>query len=146
MFRLVRYWSRRWAPEVVERLYEGAPPAWTVQNLYVIEAISSATRVNDEVTVADVARQLGLDRSVASRMITDAVSDGFVTRETSTQDARRARLLLTGEAERFLAATHRHQREAFNALVADWPAEDRRRFAGYLRRLARQVLDEPVRE
>lgn len=143
LFRLVRFWSRRWAPDVVERLYEGAPENWTVQNLYVIEAIHSAAQANPDVTVADVARQLGLDRSVASRMITDAVRDGFVHRETSPQDARRARLSLSAEADSFLDATHHFQQEAFTALIADWPAEDRRRFAAYLRRLATEVTGPP---
>ncbi|MBN6037587.1 MarR family winged helix-turn-helix transcriptional regulator [Amycolatopsis sp. 195334CR] len=140
LFRLVRFWSRRWAPEVVERLYEGAPETWTVQNLYVIDAIHSAAQADPEVTVADVARQLGLDRSVASRMITDAVRDGFVLRETSGQDARRARLSLSPAAEKFLEATHEYQRAAFAELVAHWPADDRRRFAGYLGKLASEVL------
>ncbi|GHE92987.1 MarR family transcriptional regulator [Amycolatopsis deserti] len=140
LFRLVRFWSRRWAPEVAQRLDEDAPRTATVQNLYVVEAVHSAAP-RGEVTVADVARQLGLDRSVASRMIADAVRDGYVRRQTSAEDARRARLSLTAEGEAFLAVSHAHQEQVFEALVAHWPAEDRRRFASYLDRLAREVLD-----
>jgi DNA-binding MarR family transcriptional regulator len=140
VFRLVRFWSRRWAPDVVERLSDDAPPAWTVQNLMVIEAIDTARRLADEVIVADVARQLGVDRSVASRMITNAVDDGFVVRAASVHDARRASLTLTGEGQRFLASSHDWQRHSFDQLIAHWPAEDRARFSGYLLRLADEVL------
>jgi DNA-binding MarR family transcriptional regulator len=142
MFRLVRFWSRQWAPDVVQRLEPGAPATGTVQNLYVIQAIHGASGSDTEVTVADVARQLGLDRSVASRMITDAVRDGYVRRDTSDRDARRAALSLTKAAEEFLAGSLAHQQQAFEQLIAHWPAEDRDRFSGYLRRLATEVLDE----
>ncbi|WP_158892526.1 MarR family winged helix-turn-helix transcriptional regulator [Amycolatopsis anabasis] len=144
LFRLVRFWSRRWAPDVVQQLDENAPETWTVQNLFVIQAVHGAAEAGAEVTVAEVARQLGLDRSVASRMITDAIRDGFVHRDTSDRDARRAQLSLTDAAKPFLDSAQEHQQRAFDELVARWPAEDRRRFAGYLRRLAAEVLDAPV--
>jgi DNA-binding MarR family transcriptional regulator len=143
LFRLVRHWARQWAPDVVGRLDEAAPATWTVQNLYVLQAVHGAGSAGGEVTVADVARQLGLDRSVASRMITDAVRDGFVVRDTSAHDARRAALKLTAEARSFLHSSNSHQQEAFERLVAHWPGEDRERFSAYLLRLAAEVLDQP---
>jgi DNA-binding MarR family transcriptional regulator len=138
LFRLVRHWARQWAPDVVERFAADAPPAWTVPNLFVIQAIDSSASA--EVTVADVAHQLGIDRSVASRMVAEAGRDGFVVRSTSTRDARRAVLTLTEAAKEFLTASQAHQRQAFEALVGHWPREDRERFAGYLGRLADEVL------
>jgi len=138
LFRLVRHWTRQWAPDVVERFGEGAPPSWTVPNLFVIQAVDGATA--DEVTVADVAHQLGIDRSVASRMVAEAAREGFVARSTSTRDARRAVLTLTDAAREFLEASRAHQRQAFEALVGHWAQEDRERFAGYLSRLADEVL------
>ncbi|SFW74475.1 MarR family winged helix-turn-helix transcriptional regulator [Amycolatopsis australiensis] len=138
LFRLVRHWARQWAPDVVDRFSAGAPPAWTVPNLFVIQAVDGAASA--EVTVADVARQLGIDRSVASRMVAEAVRDGFVVRSTSSRDARRAALTLTDAAKEFLAASQAHQRQAFDSLVGHWPREDRERFAGYLSRLADEVL------
>ncbi|MFJ9785881.1 MarR family winged helix-turn-helix transcriptional regulator [Amycolatopsis sp. NPDC101161] len=138
LFRLVRHWARQWAPDVVERFAADAPPAWTVPNLFVIQAVDGTS--GDEVTVADVARQLGIDRSVASRMVAEAVRDGFVVRSTSSRDARRAVLTLTEAAKEFLAASQAHQRQAFEALVGHWDAADRDRFAGYLTRLADEVL------
>jgi len=138
LFRLVRHWARQWAPDVVERFGGGTPPSWTVPNLFVIQAIDGAT--GDEVTVADVARQLGIDRSVASRMVAEAARADFVVRSTSPRDARRAVLTLTEAAKEFLDASRAHQRQAFDALVGHWAEEDRERFAGYLSRLADEVL------
>ncbi|MGW3996042.1 MarR family winged helix-turn-helix transcriptional regulator [Amycolatopsis sp. NPDC004772] len=138
LFRLVRHWARQWGPDVVDRFAAGTPPSWTVPNLFVIQAIDGAA--GDEVTVADVARQLGIDRSVASRMVSEAARAGFVERSTSTRDARRAVLTLTKSAKEFLEASRAHQRQAFDALVGHWPREDRERFAGYLDRLADEVL------
>jgi DNA-binding MarR family transcriptional regulator len=138
LFRLVRHWARQWAPDVVERFAADTPKAWTVPNLFVIQAIDGAAR--DEVTVADVAHQLGIDRSVASRMVGEAARDGFVVRSTSARDARRAVLTLTDAAKEFLAASQAHQRQAFERLVGHWPEEDRERFAGYLSQLADDVL------
>ncbi|MFB9686814.1 MarR family winged helix-turn-helix transcriptional regulator [Amycolatopsis plumensis] len=138
LFRLVRHWARQWAPDVVERFGEDTPPSWTVPNLFVIQAVDGTA--GDEVTVADVARQLGIDRSVASRMVAEAAREGFVARSTSTRDARRAVLTLTDSAKEFLDASRAHQRQAFEALVGHWAEEDRERFAGYLSRLADEVL------
>jgi DNA-binding MarR family transcriptional regulator len=138
LFRLVRHWARQWAPDVVERFAADAPPAWTVPNLFVIQAIDGTAA--EEVTVADVAHQLGIDRSVASRMVGEAVRDGFVTRSTSTRDARRAVLTLTDAAKEFLEVSRAHQRQAFETLVGHWAKEDQERFAAYLNRLANEVL------
>jgi DNA-binding MarR family transcriptional regulator len=138
LFRLVRHWARQWGPDVVERFAVDVPSSWTVPNLFVIQAVDGAA--GHEVTVADVARQLGIDRSVASRMVSEAARAGFVVRSTSTRDARRAVLTLTDTAKEFLDASRAHQRQAFEALVGHWAAEDRERFAGYLSRLADEVL------
>ncbi|GAA1950990.1 MarR family winged helix-turn-helix transcriptional regulator [Amycolatopsis minnesotensis] len=140
LFRLVRFWTRRWAPVVASGI-RGHDE--NVQNVYVVEAIASAGDARSEVTVADIAHQIGIDRSVASRMIAVAVAAGYVRRDTSGSDARRANLALTPSGEQFLADSHAFQQRTFESLVAHWPADDRRRFAGYLRRLAKEVIDEP---
>lgn len=134
----MRFWSRRWT-------YATAAPSRTpepAQNVPVIEAVA-ASRGDGEVTVADVAYQLGVDRSVASRLVTDAAAHGYVRRDASPRDARRADIVLTTDGEALLEGAHAFQQRTFEDLVAEWPAEDRERFAGYLRRLADQVLPDP---
>ena len=138
LFRLVLFWSRRWAPCVANGVRGRTE---NVQNVFVVEAVHGAAQRSSEVTVADIAHQLGLDRSVASRMITIAVEAGYVRRGTSGVDARRASLGLTEAGQRFLADSHDYQQRTFDELVARWPEDDRRRLAHYLRRLAHEVVD-----
>jgi DNA-binding MarR family transcriptional regulator len=85
-----------------------------------------------------VALQLGLDRSNASRMLAEAVAAGLVTKTVSRDDARRTELGITAAGRELLAGARAWQDRAFAGLVADWPAADARRLAGYLRRLAAQ--------
>jgi DNA-binding MarR family transcriptional regulator len=125
LFQLVRFWSRRWA--VADQTQVG--------HILVLEAIDAAAG-RGSALIADVAVELGLDRSNASRMLTAAVSAGLVSKDTAAGDARRTVLGITPEGARLLAAARAWQEETFVRLVADWPVADVRRFAGYLMRLA----------
>lgn len=140
VFKLVRFWSRRWASGV-----SGYPDAdhARVPQVLVVEAVDTVAGVapdDAEVTVADVAYQLGVDRSVASRMVADAQAAGLVTRDSSSRDARRARVRLTDAGLELLAAAHAWQQQQFDALVAGWDPADRDRLAGYILKIAAQVL------
>jgi DNA-binding MarR family transcriptional regulator len=90
-------------------------------------------------TVGDVARLLGLDRSGASRMVAAAEASGYLERRRAESDARMTRIRLTVAGDALIAAAEQWQRAAFDGLTADWPDEDRVRFAEYLQRLAAQV-------
>ncbi|GAA1500463.1 MarR family winged helix-turn-helix transcriptional regulator [Dactylosporangium maewongense] len=127
LFRLVRFWSRRWAAGITHD--EGGD----VTHILVLEAISAAGR---PAQIGAVAVELGLDRSNASRMLAATVAAGLVTRTVSPQDARRTWLDLTPAGEDLLAGARAWQEQTFARLVADWPAADARRFAAYLVRLA----------
>ncbi|MFD1047999.1 MarR family winged helix-turn-helix transcriptional regulator, partial [Kibdelosporangium lantanae] len=90
LFRLVRFWSRRWVTRTSEEL---TGEMRHVQHILVVEAVDSAA--NQVVTVATVANHLGLDHSGASRMVSEATKAGYLTRTTSDQDRRQASLHLT---------------------------------------------------
>ncbi|ONM47124.1 MarR family winged helix-turn-helix transcriptional regulator [Nocardia donostiensis] len=133
LFRLVRFWSRRW----INRTSPGLPTELRhAQHIQVVEAVAAATGAADEATITSVAHQLGLDHSGASRMVRDATAAGFLSRAESEQDRRRTSLQLTEGGERLLAEAHDWQRQVFLELTAHWSATDRQRFAGYLQRLA----------
>lgn len=137
LFRLVRFWSRRWSGRVFdEQQAEAAGDTARIQHIQVLEAVAAARRNHAEATVTDIATQLGIDHSGASRMVRDAAAAGYLTRGTSPHDRRRVVLEPTKPGERLLAAAHAWQRECFDGLTAGWPADDRRRFASYLQRLA----------
>jgi DNA-binding MarR family transcriptional regulator len=127
LFRLVRFWSRRWAAGITQD--EGGD----VAHILVLEAIDASGR---PAQIGAVAVELGLDRSNASRMLAASVAAGLVTKTVSAQDARRTELDLTPAGSDLLAAARAWQEQTFARMVADWPARDARRFASYLVRLA----------
>ncbi|TCP55188.1 MarR family transcriptional regulator [Tamaricihabitans halophyticus] len=140
LFRLVRFWARRWASQVAV----DAAGAAEVAHVHVVEAVHSAAYGRDvEVAVPEVAHQLGVDRSVASRMVSAAAAAGYVHRQASASDARRIGVRLTETGRELLAAAYRWQQETFDNLVAGWEPADASRFAGYLRRLADELLESP---
>jgi DNA-binding MarR family transcriptional regulator len=126
LFQLVRFWSRRWAATDVDG---------QVGHILVLEAIDAAAR-RGSALITDVAVELGLDRSNASRMLAAAVAAGLVSKDVSAQDARRTMLGITPDGARLLTAAREWQAETFARLVDGWPTADVRRFADYLMRLA----------
>jgi len=138
LFRLVRFWSRRWVTRTSEEL---TGEMRHVQHILVVEAVDSAK--DQVVTVATVANHLGLDHSGASRMVSEATKAGYLTRTTSDQDRRQASLHLTGQGRELLAGSHQWQSRKFDELTEDWSPADRRRLAGYLVRLANEIVDKP---
>ncbi|MGI5377676.1 MarR family winged helix-turn-helix transcriptional regulator [Streptomyces sp. CA-251387] len=85
-----------------------------------------------EITVGVVAERLAVDPSVASRMVTDCISAGYLVRAASQQDGRRTILEMTDEGLEMLAAFRRHQRAAFEFITRDWPEDERLQFARLL--------------
>ncbi|MEU8927078.1 MarR family winged helix-turn-helix transcriptional regulator [Kitasatospora sp. NPDC048545] len=83
----------------------------------------------NEVTVGAVARHLGVDPSVASRMVSDCISAGYLIRAASQQDGRRTVLRLSSEGRELMARFGRHQRSAFEYVTADWSERERLEFA-----------------
>lgn len=133
LFRLVRFWSRRWTMRASEEL---TGQMRIVQHILVVEAVETT---DDEATINTVAHQLGLDHSGASRMVRDAVAAGYLIRADSEHDRRRVRLQLTPSGRDLLTGSRRWQRRVFDELTAAWDRQDRRRFAGYLQRLADEL-------
>jgi DNA-binding MarR family transcriptional regulator len=140
LFRLVRYWSRRWAADAARAGAEDPH----VGHVLILEAIDAAQAAGSG-AIGEVARQLGLDRSNASRMLAEAVAAGLVTKTAAPDDGRRAELGITAAGQELLAAARGWQDAAFARMVAGWPAADARRLAGYLRRLAAESAAHPTR-
>ncbi len=140
LFRLVRFWSRRGPLRVSAEL---TGEERRLQDIQVLEAVDAAP--GDEVSVADVAHQLGIDRSGASRFVGDAVAHGYLARAAAGSDARRAALTLTPAGRELLDGARAWQERVFAELTAGWPAADAAAFAGHLRRMAAE-LPPPGRE
>lgn len=127
LFRVVRYWSRRWT---------GAGQAIDVdrgRDVMITEAVA-ALQGDDGATVNQVANELGIDQSGASRFLSQAVERGYLRKVASPADGRQRRLRVTAEGERMLESAHQWQESIFDELTTDWPADDVRRFHAYLLR------------
>lgn len=131
LFSLVRFWSRRWVAAAVDGL--GDDDARTLDVL-VVDAVAAAER-QGSTSIAAVARELGIDRSGASRMVSDAADRGHVRKGRSSEDARRTTVELTAAGRGLLAGAHTWQEQAFARLVDTWDPDDAARLATYLRRL-----------
>lgn len=143
LFRLVRFWSRRWPRGVASGAGEHAP---LVQHVLTVTAVRTGAANADNgddadggVTIGEVARQLGLDQSGASRMAAAAAAAGYVERARATTDVRRAVLRLTPRGRQLIESAERWQRDTFAELTAGWTEQDRAQFANYLHRLAAQI-------
>ncbi|MFE3450856.1 MarR family winged helix-turn-helix transcriptional regulator [Nonomuraea sp. NPDC059194] len=92
----------------------------------IVEAEQDPAR---EVTVGAVAEHLGVDPSVASRMVSDCIAAGYLVRAASQQDGRRTILHLSPAGIELMDRFRRHQRAAYEYITADWTSHDRLEFA-----------------
>lgn len=136
LFAIVRYWSRRWMAG--SGWEEGAGGDANVQSILVLEAIV-AVRGDRPCSIGDVARQIGVDHSVASRMVSRAEREGLIRKRRSTRDPRQVELEILPAGAALLDEAHRWQASAFADLTRDWPPEDAARFATYLSRLRAEL-------
>jgi DNA-binding MarR family transcriptional regulator len=136
LFGFVRYWSRRWT---------GADPE-RGRDVMVLEAVQTLARAGRAVSVNDVARELGLDQSGASRMIGHAESLGLLTRtdrapgQPAAGPGRRgvgtpASIAVTAAGARLLRRAHAWQDDVLRTLTEGWPDEDVRTLVTLMERL-----------
>ena len=138
LFRFVRYWSRRWT---------GADQAVDPErgrDVMVTEAVQ-ALETRGGATVNDVADELGIDQSGASRFIAQAVDRGYLRKIASPRDARQRLLVITDEGATFLATAHRWQEHVFAELTAKWSPAEITQFHQLMKRLmhAQNACDDP---
>lgn len=128
LFRLVRFWSRRWtgAGQAVELAH--------ARDVMVTEAVASLGG-REGATVNAVANELGIDQSGASRFIAQAVQRGYLRKDASRDDARQRVLHVTPTGDELLQAAHAWQEAVFADLTAGWPEQDVRQLQEYLQRL-----------
>ncbi|GLW10848.1 hypothetical protein Misp01_59760 [Microtetraspora sp. NBRC 13810] len=139
-FRLRRMWSRPLRPR------RAGDPARAVQmsNVMVVGAIYRLGLECPEVTVGGVAEYMDVEPSTASRLVNDAIGAGFVEREVSRVDARRARLVLSDTGRRVLDAVTRYRRAHLDRLIADWDPAERQEFARLVTKFAEASAADPA--
>ncbi|MFE6668699.1 MarR family winged helix-turn-helix transcriptional regulator [Streptomyces sp. NPDC057697] len=112
-----------------------ASPKDLKRNL-VLNLVDEARATDTEMTVGGLADHLSVDPSVASRMVSDCISHGYLIRAASQRDGRRTVLHLTEEGAALLALFRRQQRQAFEYITRDWPDAERLELARLLLKYA----------
>lgn len=127
LFRFVRHWSKRaigGGPEMAER----GRDVWVTEAVYALSALS-------EITVNDVAAEMGIDQSGASRMLAHATDQGYLKVGRSSLDARRRTISITAAGGKLLREAHAWQEDVFARLTEEWTHSERREFGRAMARL-----------
>jgi DNA-binding MarR family transcriptional regulator len=86
-------------------------------------------------SAAQLAADIGIDRSVVSRHATRLERAGLIERAPDPADRRAALLSLTGPGQRAVRQMRQRLASAFDEYLATWPPGEAARFAASLRRL-----------
>jgi DNA-binding MarR family transcriptional regulator len=124
---------------VISRLaLHDAAPMLDVSDLDALRLVPSQQGTEHaEVSVGDIARNLRIDPSRASRLAAGLVQKGFLLRAISQQDGRRAVLLRSKSGDRIFAEVQQVKHEVIAEIVHDWPAA---RLSGFAEDFERFVL------
>jgi DNA-binding MarR family transcriptional regulator len=122
LFAFVRHWSRRALT---------GDTAITEQGRLVLatEAVEAVTSRTGGATVNGVARELGIDQSGASRLITTACDAGYLVMVKGSADGRRREVSITPKGRGALGEAHAWQEQVFAELTVDWSSARRESFA-----------------
>jgi MarR family transcriptional regulator, organic hydroperoxide resistance regulator len=90
----------------------------------VLEAVHAVTEAGRPASINDIARELGLDQSGASRMVAHAENEGLVTRSPRTRVGRPTTIAATAAGRQLLQDARTWQDEVLATLTADWPPDD----------------------
>ena len=85
-------------------------------------------------SAADLAVEVGLDRSGVTRRASRLADAGLVRREPDPADGRATLLILTDEGRRVVEVTRQRLATVFDDALSSWPPGEARSFARQLRR------------
>ncbi|WP_433338165.1 MarR family winged helix-turn-helix transcriptional regulator [Spirillospora sp. CA-294931] len=103
--------------------------------LHVTDAIDEGPdQPGQEMSVGLVASRLGIDPSRGSRIVAEAVKEGYVRRVASQEDGRRIQLELTEAGRKVVESARRTRLRRFEQAMSDWTEHERREFARLLGR------------
>jgi DNA-binding MarR family transcriptional regulator len=127
LFQFVRFWSRRWTGAGSGAHVERGRDVMVTEAVIVHSGRGGAT-------INQVAEELGIDQSGASRMVADAVARGYLSKEPAV-DARRRVVQVTEHGQQLVARAHAWQETIFADLTAGWTPAEVEQFTRLMRRL-----------
>ena len=121
LFTFVRHWSRRSSASDHKVAEHG-------RLVLVIEAVHALTQRGIVATVNAVAHEIGVDQSVASRLVKSATEAGYLTMQASPIDGRQRQATVTLSGHAMLEQAHDWQERVFDRLTEGWSEQQRRDF------------------
>jgi DNA-binding MarR family transcriptional regulator len=105
-----------------------------------LDAVEVAQQRAGNATVGEVAVQLGVDPSRASRQVTKAITKGLLRRAAAQGDGRQVVLFITARGAAVLTKGHALTRSRIALAVDAWPAAERAKLAALLGRFVERLL------
>lgn len=133
---LSRIFVARQRPAWRRRLFDGLTHLRSLSDLRVLRAVERRTTLAGSASVRDVAEEMGIEHSTASRAVATVVQAGFLDKTQAAEDQRRCLLELTPLGVRALAEATSRRRAIVAEHVAHWPEQDVERLTQLLGRLA----------
>ncbi len=127
---------RLWSPENA-RLADHDGRRVEMSSVLVVEVCARAG--GEGLAVGEIAGQLGVEASTASRLVDRAVRAGLVERARSARDARRSVIRLTAGGMALREDAVAFRLAWLDGVLADWSDDDVATFAALLRRFADAV-------
>lgn len=121
---IFRFRAATQRPAYRARILDGVDFAGGIAALRVLRSVERLTAEDASPSIGQVAAELGVEHSTASRSVDGLVRQGLLVRARCTDDQRQARLSLTARGVTTLEAATTRRQEELAALVDDWPAED----------------------
>lgn len=133
LFRMVRTLTR-------PGIQHGEPGSEHGRLVMAVEAVASV-KANGSATINDIAAELGIDQSGASRLMSQAMAAGLVQRARAEGDGRARECGLTPAGEELLNHARAWQEDVFARLTAGWTADERDAFEVQMNRILSAVSD-----
>ncbi|MPZ88616.1 MAG: MarR family transcriptional regulator [Nitriliruptorales bacterium] len=111
-----------------------------------LRAVRAVERLDaPEPCMSDLAGALTVDASTATRLVDQAVAEGYLARQPSSADQRRTALELTSQGRELLERANAVRRELLAEVTTGWSGEDLHALAVLLGRLTRDLdrLEQP---
>ena len=134
--RILRWASR---PRVAVDLAGPAGAGLSPTDLWLLDGVVR----HGPLRISDVAAWQGVDKSTMTIQLRRLTERGLLARNTDPDDRRAIRIAATDEGRRLHADVTRHGAGILEAMLDDWPADDRQALARLLTRFAESAGGPP---
>ncbi|MDT0202697.1 MarR family transcriptional regulator [Nocardioides sp. AE5] len=132
---IVRLLKAAQRPGYRARILDGVGTGPGMSTLRVLRAVERRANADEPASVNDVARELEVEQSTASRAVAAAIQGGFLERRACAQDQRRAQLELSSSGEAALGRATHNRQQILREVVQDLDDQEVRTLMDLLDRL-----------